>query len=124
LKLHEALFDKKFIILFSISLLVPLYIIYLMLYMKLIFMPIINDDHYLATCAIAVTISAVIGAPFWGYVADQIGFKKTLVLLISIDFLCKIMGLFCQEKWNIISLYFMLGFNDKGIITIIGPGLI
>jgi MFS family permease len=95
-----------------------------MLYMKLIFMPIINDDHYLATCAISVTLSAIFGAPFWGYVADQIGFKRTLVIVVAVDFVCKFLGLFCQERWNVILLYFTLGFNDKGLITIIGPGLI
>ena len=92
--------------------------------MKLIFMPIVNDDHYLSLCAISVTISAVFGAPFWGHIGDTIGFKKTLLLIISIDCLCKTLGLFCQHKWNIIILYFALGFNDKGIVTILGPGLI
>lgn len=67
-----------------------------MLYMKLIFMPIINDDHYLATCAISITISAIFGAPFWGFIADRTGFKQTLLVIIAIDFIIKILGLFCQ----------------------------
>jgi DHA1 family multidrug resistance protein-like MFS transporter len=122
--LKETLLDKKFLILFGISYIVPLYIIYLNLYMKLIFMPIINDDHFLASCAIVVTLSAIIGAPFWGYMGDSIGFKKTLLIILISDILCKIFGIFCSEKWNIIMLYSMLSFNDKGILTIIGPGLI
>ena len=92
--------------------------------MKLIFMPIINDDHYLASCAISVTISAMFGAPFWGYVGDRKGFKPTLLTILVIDVICKFLGLFCVEKWNILLLYFCLGFNDKGVVTIIGPGLI
>lgn len=92
--------------------------------MKLTFMPIINDDHYLAYCSVVLTASAIIGAPFWGSTGDKIGFKKTLFIVVIIDLICKILGLFCQEKWNLIILYFMLGFNDKGILTIIGPGLI
>jgi len=87
-------------------------------------MPIINDDHYLAYCSVILTISAIIGAPFWGYVGDKKGFKTTLIIVVSIDLGIKIFGLFCQKKWNLIILYFFLGFNDKGILTIIGPGLI
>lgn len=122
--MKQTLIDKRFIILFAISYIVPQYLIYLNLFMKLIFMPIINDDHYLATCAIVVTLSAIIGAPFWGHFGDSHGFKKTLVTIVAVDIICKLLGLFCSQKWNIIILYFCLSFNDKGILTIIGPGLI
>jgi MFS family permease len=101
-----------------------MYLIYMSLYMKLTFMPIINDDHYLAYCSVVVTVSAIVGAPFWGAIADKIGFKNTLLIVVICDIVSKIIGLFCQQKWNLIIMYFMLGFNDKGIITIIGPGLI
>jgi len=97
--------------------------IYLVLNMKILFLPIINDDHFLAFCSILVTISAVGGA-FWGKIADRHGFKKTLVIIISFDIICKILGVFCTKKWNLALLYFMLGFNDKGILTLVGPGLI
>jgi MFS family permease len=104
--------------------LVPLYLIYMSLYMKLIFLPIINDDHFLAFCSVLLTVSAIIGAPFWGYVGDKKGFKFTLLTVLIFDFAVKIFGLFCQQKWNLMILYFTLGFNDKGILTIVGPGLI
>jgi hypothetical protein len=87
-------------------------------------MPIVNDDHYLATCAIIVTVSAIVAAPFWGYVGDLKGFKTTLLIIILADVAAKVVGIFCTEKWNIVILYFLLSFNDKGILTIIGPGLI
>ncbi len=74
----------------------PLYVIYLNLYMKLIVMPIINDDHYLASCAISITIAAIIGAPFWGFIGDLKGFKFTFLLVISLDIVLKFFGLFCQ----------------------------
>lgn len=111
-------------LLFLISFLVPLYVIFMTLYMKLIFMPIINDDHFLAMCSIILTVSAVFGAPFWGHFGDKKGFKFTLLLVLAFDLTTKILGLFCQDKWNLIVLFFALGFNDKGILTIIGPGLI
>lgn len=87
-------------------------------------MPLINDDHFLAFCQILLTLSAIIGAPFWGFIGDRIGFKTTLLIVICIDLICKIIGLFCVQKWSLMMLYFMLGFNDKGILTIVGPGLI
>ena len=79
-----------------ISYLVPLYIIYLCLYMKLIYMPILNDDHYLAMCAIVVTVGGITAAPVWGCIGDQKGFKKTLVIYILSDFVSKVFGLFCS----------------------------
>ena len=54
----------------------------------------------------------------------MIGFKKTLMIVLVLDLFFKVIGLFCTEKYNIFLLYFFLGFNDKGILTIIGPGLI
>lgn len=87
-------------------------------------MPIINDDQYLAMCSVVLTVAGMIGGPFWGFVADNKGFKKTLLLVCITDLVTKIVGLECTEKWNIVIMYFMVGFNDRGIITIIGPGLI
>ena len=124
LTLREALCDKKFWILICIAYLSPMYIIYLNFYMKLIFMPIINDDHYLAACAIIVTISAFFAAPFWGYLGDKFHLKQTLLLLSISDLFFKSLGIFCQQKWNLIVLYFLLSFHDKGFVTIISPGLI
>ena len=122
--MREVLSDRRFLILFGISYVLPLYLIYLSLYVKLIFMPLINDDHYLAYCAVVVTVAAIVAAPVWGCLGDHKGFKFTLLLVVAADLAVKVLGLFCGEKWNIMLLYFMLSFNDKGILTIIGPGLI
>ena len=123
-KVKHALKDRRFIILFTISYFEPLYLIYLSMYMKLIFMPTIHDDHYLSYCGVSLTAAAIIAAPIWGCVGDHKGFKFSLILVILFDIVVKVLGLFCTQKWNIIILYFMLSFNDKGILTLIGPGLI
>lgn len=102
----------------------PIYLIYLVMNVKLVYMPIINDDHFLSYCSALVTISAVVGAPFWGYVADEKGFKATLLMLVCFDTVLKLVGVYCDEKWNLALLFFLLGVNDKGMLTIIGPGLI
>lgn len=95
--LLKALRDKKFVILFCIAYLVPLYLVYLTLFMKIIFLPIINDDAYLATCAVILTVAGMVGAPFWGLVADRKGFKTTLLLVCLVDLATKIVGFFAAS---------------------------
>ena len=92
--------------------------------MKLIYMPIINDDHFLSYCAAIVTVSAVIGAPFWGYLGDLRGFRVTLLLITIVDTIVKLLGVHSNEKWSLALLFLMLGANDRGLLTIVGPGLI
>lgn len=91
---------------------------------KLIYMPIINDDHFLSYCAAIVTISAVIGAPFWGYLGDRKGFRYTLFLITIIDTIVKILGIHSNTKFSLALLFLLLGANDRGLLTIVGPGLI
>ena len=94
--LKQGLKDKRFILIFLISGLLPIYLVYLLQSLKLVYMPIINDDAYLAMCAIVLTIAGMIGAPFWGVVADRKGFKKTLLLVCLVDLITKCLGLFCS----------------------------
>lgn len=107
-----------------ISSTVPIYLIYITLNIKLLYMPIINDDHFLSYCSVIVTLSALIGAPFWGYICDLKGFQLTLAILIFIDTIIKIFGIYCTSKWSLAVLFLCLGINDKGLVTIVGPGLV
>ena len=86
-------------------------------------MPIINDDHFLSYCIALVTVSAVV-APFWGELCDSKGFKTTLLVVTLFDSLTKVFGIYCDQKWSLCLLFFLLGANDKGLLTIIGPGLV
>jgi len=74
----------------------PIYLIYLVLNLKLLYMPIINDDHFLSYCAALVTVSAVVGAPLWGYIGDIKGFKFTLMVLVLLDCFVKLFGIYCS----------------------------
>jgi len=87
-------------------------------------MPIVNDDHFLSYCQAFVTVSAVIGAPFWGYIGDSQGFKLSLLLICILDTFVKLFGIYSIEKWSLALLFLLLGANDRGLLTIIGPGLI
>jgi MFS family permease len=122
--LKQGLFDKKFILVFSVSGLLPIYLIYLMQNLKLIYMPIINDDHFLSYCAAVVTASAFIGAPFWGALGDSKGFKNTLLMIAIADTCVKFFGIYSVSKWSLVILFLLLGANDRGLLTIVGPGLI
>ena len=87
-------------------------------------MPIINDDHFLSYCSVIVTLSSAIGAPFWGFIGDSKGFKNTLLMILIFDFFVKIFGLFSDEKWSLVILFLLLGSNDRGLLTVLGPGLV
>jgi hypothetical protein len=93
--LLQGLKDKKFLLLCGISVCMPIYLIYLMLNLKLIYMPIINDDYFLSICAALVTVSTVVGAPLWGYIGDIKGFKFSLMVLVLADCLVKLFGIYC-----------------------------
>ena len=94
-----------------------------MVNIKLIYMPIINDDHFLSYCVALVTVSAVT-SPFWGYLCDSNGFRTTLLLVTAFDSFVKIFGIYCDQKLSLAVLFFLLGSNDKGLLTIIGPGMV
>ncbi len=87
--------DKRFLLIFGVSAFMPIYLIYLLLNVKLIYMPLINDDHFLSYCSALVTVSAIVGAPFWGYISDAYGFRTTLAAIVTFDCFVKIFGLFC-----------------------------
>jgi MFS family permease len=93
--LSQGLRDKRFLLIFGVSAFMPIYLIYLVLNVKLIYMPLINDDHFLSYCSALVTVSAVVGAPLWGYVSDAYGFRTTLAAIVTFDCFVKIFGLFC-----------------------------
>lgn len=91
---------------------------------KLVYMPIINDDHFLSFCSVIVTISAIVGAPLWGYLGDIKGFKTTLLLIVIADTFVKLFGVYSGTRWSLALLFFFLGANDRGLLTVIGPGLV
>ena len=91
--LLQTLKDKKFYLLFVVAYFIPLYLVYLVLFMKIIFMPLVNDDAYLAMCSVILILAGMLGGPFWGIVADKKGFKKTLLFVCVTDLITKIVGL-------------------------------
>ncbi len=91
---------------------------------KLIYIQSINDDHFLGYCLIANTITALIGSFIWGCFGDKFKFVKTMIILVAVDTVIKIFGIFSDSKTTLFILMLMLGFTSRGMTTISGPGLI
>ena len=71
-----------------------LFQIYINLNIKLIYMPIINDDHFLVFCAITCQAVAIFGAFIWGFIGDFKGIYTSLLIFTSFDLLIKVYGCF------------------------------
>lgn len=92
--------------------------------LKIIYMPIIHDDRFLVYCSIAATTFSIFGAFIWGYIGDKKDFYYTLVVFAILDLFVKFYGVFAKTKETIFLLFILIGFVDKGALTIIGPGLV
>lgn len=101
-----------------------LYPVYVGTNLKILYMPLVNDDHFLGLCMVGNTVAAMFGAPLWGHLADANGFKIIFIIIAVIDTLTKLFGLFAESKMSIALLLILLGFVDKGMVTIVGPGLV
>lgn len=87
-----SILSTPFLCLFSIALLNGLFPNYTTSYFKIIFMSVIEDDCVL-TCLLATySLTNIIGALFWGWIADRWGVVKGLLLLVSLDILLKLVS--------------------------------
>lgn len=92
--------------------------------LKIIYLPIINDDLFLVYCAMAGTAVSIGGAFFWGYIGDKKGFLSTLIFFSIFDCLIKFYGMVAKGKASIMILFILIGFVDKAMLTIMGPGFV
>lgn len=116
--------DPRFVSIFFISFLTGIYQIFLNMNLKIIYMPIVHDDRFLVFCAISATAASIVGAFVWGYIADKQSFYLLLLIFTGLDFLIKIYGSFALTKAGIMVLFILIGFVDKAMLTVMGPGLV
>lgn len=107
-----------------ISFLTGLYEIHLMMNFKIIYMPFVNDDHFLSYSSILCSIVAIIGAFFWGFLGDFKGVAFTILLLSILDFASKIFSDFAINKPTIIVMVILIGLISKSMTTLAGPGFV
>jgi hypothetical protein len=72
--LTKALLDPRFVAIFLISFFSGLYQIFLMMNLKIIYMPIIQDDRFLVYCAMISSAVSIVGSFVWGFYADKRSF--------------------------------------------------
>lgn len=86
--------DSRFILIFIISFLTGIYQIFLGTNLKIIYMPMVNNDIFLSYCAIVGSMSSIAGAFFWGYIADKHNFYVILLIFSISDAFIKLYGRF------------------------------
>ena len=107
-----------------ISFLTGVYEIHLMMNFKIIFMPLVNDDHFLGYCSMICSVVAIIGAFIWGYLGDLKGVAFTILLLSILDFGSKIYSDFAVTKPMIVFMVILIGLISKSMTTLAGPGFV
>lgn len=91
---------------------------------KIIFMPLVNDDHFLGYSSMICSIVAILGAFLWGYLGDLKGVAFTILLLSILDFGSKIYSDFAVTKTMIILMVVLIGLISKSMTTLAGPGFV
>ena len=107
-----------------ISFLTGLYEIHLIMNFKIIFMPLINDDHFLSYCSMLCSVVAIIGAFFWGCLGDLKGVAFTILILSALDLGSKIFSDFAVTKPTVIVMVILIGLISKSMTTLAGPGFV
>lgn len=87
-------------------------------------MPIVEDDHFLAYSVMVCMVISTFGAFVWGYIGDKYGFLTSLIFFAFFDCLVKLYGCFADTKPSIMTMFFLLGLTDKGMLTLMGPGFV
>lgn len=91
---------------------------------KIIFMPIVNDDHFLGYCSMICSVVSILGAFVWGYLGDVKGVAFTILILSVLDFCSKIFSDFAITKPLIIIMVILIGLISKSMTTLAGPGFV
>lgn len=66
--------------------------------LKIIYMPIVEDDRFLVYCAMTGTAVSIFGAFLWGYIGDRYGFFQSLLGFAMVDCIIKMYGIFALTK--------------------------
>ncbi len=122
--LKEALMDEKFILIMMVSFLTGLYEIHLMMNFKIIYMPVVTDDHFLSYSIMLCSLVSIVGAFFWGCLGDIKGVAFTILILSILDFGSKLFSDFALSKPTIIIMVILVGLISKSMTTLAGPGFV
>jgi len=119
-----ALKDQRCLLLFLLLIVIDIYPIYLLNNFKVIYLPMLNDDHLLAYCLTINSIANIFGTFLWGFLADKYGVLKTITVIGSFSLLGGILGFFSNNFIVLIIFMIIFGLGDRGMETVAGPALI
>lgn len=91
---------------------------------KIIFMPIISDDHFLSYSSMMCSVVSIVGAFLWGCLGDLKGIYFTILVLSVLDFGGKLFSDFAMDKPTIFVMVVLIGLISKSMTTIAGPGFV
>ena len=92
--------------------------------LKIIFMPIVNDDHFLGYVSILCNVISIGGAFLWGLIGDKKGIAFSLLVLAVADFFVKMYSNFALTKPTIVLMMILIGILSKAMATLAGPGFV
>lgn len=107
-----------------VSFLTGLYEIHLMMNFKIIYMPVVTDDHFLSYSIMLCSIVSIVGAFLWGCLGDLKGVAFTILILSILDFGSKLFSDFALSKPTIIIMVILVGLISKSMTTLAGPGFV
>lgn len=103
---------------------IDVYPIYVLNNFKVIYLPIYNDDHFLAVCIIICTVSNIVGTFLWGYLAQKFGNITTMIFIVTVSLISGILGFFSKTSLILIIYIVFIGLADRGMETVTGPALV
>lgn len=101
-----------------------LFQIYIQLNTKLVYMPILQDDHLISVGLMLIILSSAIFSIGWGFLADKKGPPFTIVTFTIIDLAAKIFACLSRSKLNFILSMIFIGGTDKTMLILFAPILI
>lgn len=114
----------NFLLVFTASLLSSLMSTYAMTNFKIIFLPIINDDHFLTYILVVFSAASMAGTFYWGWYGDTHGITRTMLFIAVADSAVKLLIFFIAGKFWYGFYFLLVGIFDKGMVTVVGPGLV
>jgi hypothetical protein len=95
-----------------------------MMNFKIIYIPVLADDHFLSYCIMLCSVVSIFGAFFWGWLGDSKGVALTILVLSILDFGGKLFSDFALTKPTILTMVILVGLISKSMTTLAGPGFV
>ncbi|KAL4512575.1 hypothetical protein ABPG72_020412 [Tetrahymena utriculariae] len=125
LTLMDAIKSKPFKIIYVSTFLLSCFSLFISINFKTYGLTKINDDHFLTYIITFSTLISSISNIGWGYLVDKYNFKtvylRLILVILAAGFLFPI---FSDSKLGFYIFFQILSASERGLYTIIGPGLV